>query len=166
MVPAHAGGVDLSLLLPSSFASSTGPRPCGRGGFKPWFIERHRNRVGPRPCGRGGFKQNGRQKRPGVPRPRPCGRGGFKHDKANEPAGSGEVPAHAGGVDLSDNSASQKDKGVGPRPCGRGGFKPCPAGVIVVGPGPRPCGRGGFKHVRQCRAAGVRRSPPMRAGWI
>ena len=78
-VPARVGGVDLSLYDISLPPQRTGPRPCGRGGFKlldiifcrlaekvparvggvdlssmfPTFLNRHRR---PRPCGRGGFK--------------------------------------------------------------------------------------------------------------
>ncbi len=34
-VPAHAGGVDLSYTTAQDMVRSSGPRPCGRGGFKP-----------------------------------------------------------------------------------------------------------------------------------
>ena len=35
VVPAHAGGVDLSRRFRPRFHQAAGPRPCGRGGFKP-----------------------------------------------------------------------------------------------------------------------------------
>ena len=80
-----------------------------------------------------------------------------------------KVPAHAGGVDLSERCAQTTIATGRPRPCGRGGFKPVvkhgvnghlrvPAhagGVDLscineirarLGEGPRPCGRGGFKR--------------------
>ena len=35
LVPAHAGGVDLSVKDEDDKTSEVSPRPCGRGGFKP-----------------------------------------------------------------------------------------------------------------------------------
>ena len=54
------------------------------------------------------------------------------------------VPAHAGGVDLS------IDRGDEPGLVGR----------------PRPCGRGGFKRNQELYNLTISKSPPMRAGWI
>ena len=73
------GGVDLSLRRNAGTVRDSGPRPCGRGGFK--RIERYH-----------GAGQYG---------PRPCGRGGFKHENALEDWMIILVPARVGGVDLS-----------------------------------------------------------------
>ena len=56
------------------------------------------------------------------------------------------VPAHAGGVDLSHTEAAKKAAAKGPRPCGRGGFKLINPNDQDAMNRPRPCGRGGFKH--------------------
>ena len=55
-VPAHAGGVDLSNIYQREGENDTGPRPCGRGGFKRRVQGLLGLGLGPRPCGRGGFK--------------------------------------------------------------------------------------------------------------
>ena len=78
-VPAHAGGVDLSSTTPLPERWSFSPRPCGRGGFKPVLDVVLGFDLCPRPCGRGGFKLVSRLQ-----------------ELQNE-----AVPAHAGGVDLS-----------------------------------------------------------------
>ena len=39
MVPAHAGGVDLSQQIGLYEHGKDGPRPCGRGGFKHFVVE-------------------------------------------------------------------------------------------------------------------------------
>ena len=80
LVPAHAGGVDLSVKDEDDKTSEVSPRPCGRGGFKPGqeldevirlSVPAHAGGVdlsyqlpedyfkdtSPRPCGRGGFKR-------------------------------------------------------------------------------------------------------------
>ena len=36
-VPARVGGVDLSIFSVSSSVMACSPRPCGRGGFKPYY---------------------------------------------------------------------------------------------------------------------------------
>ena len=56
MVPAHAGGVDLSRAIGELTNPMLRPRPCGRGGFKRVVHVLNDRAVRPRPCGRGGFK--------------------------------------------------------------------------------------------------------------
>ena len=57
IVPARVGGVDLSMRHYFEWEKVFGPRPCGRGGFKPSTCMRSALYfVSPRPCGRGGFK--------------------------------------------------------------------------------------------------------------
>ena len=56
-----------------------------------------------------------------------------------------KVPAHAGGVDLSDVKQPELTMYRGPRPCGRGGFKLELNRHKAAVCRPRPCGRGGFK---------------------
>ena len=77
-VPAHAGGVDLSTGTDEEFGKLSGPRPCGRGGFKPVIEGGFPCGLSPRPCGRGGFKRVGADRTLERVGPRPCGRGGFK----------------------------------------------------------------------------------------
>ena len=100
--------------------------------------------FGPRPCGRGGFKHTSALAIRLSSCPRPCGRGGFKplNDVVDPPAD--RVPAHAGGVDLSN----------------------IPDPLTWVASCPRPCGRGGFKQYDKTNRKKIEESPPMRAGWI
>ena len=76
------------------------------------------------------------------------------------------VPAHAGGVDLSSSGQCINENQRRPRPCGRGGFKLYYDDRHICPAGPRPCGRGGFKQVVSFCPDRHPWSPPMRAGWI
>ena len=58
-VPARVGGVDLSYTEWHGKNLVERPRPCGRGGFKPFLFATDEEGRRPRPCGRGGFKPAG-----------------------------------------------------------------------------------------------------------
>ena len=142
------------------------PRPCGRGGFKPYYLQPTGlylivpARVGgvdlsdddgnlsdviivPARVGGVDLSYSHDWNWGTRARPRPCGRGGFKHTEARRP----DYPRR-------------------PRPCGRGGFKLKKNDTSSGGGGPRPCGRGGFKPWNLVHEAPEGPSPPVWAGWI
>ncbi len=102
MVPAHAGGVDLSDLHISE-QHQPGIVPAHAGGVDLSSIRDQESRSDPVPAHAGGvdLSQNGKAKDDWYYGPRPCGRGGFKQQGGQWRGEDAEVPAHAGGVDLS-----------------------------------------------------------------
>ena len=100
MVPAHAGGVDLSQALTASkYLTSV---PAHAGGVDLSIMSLIMRLIHKVPAHAGGVD--------------------LSISKVNI-SGDKFVPAHAGGVDLSWNQWAKFDCEYCPRPCGRGGFK-------------------------------------------
>ena len=101
--------------------------------------------IGPRPCGRGGFKPRSAGSTDLQRCPRPCGRGGFKPYSRSADCRHADVPAHAGGVDLSLTSVMGYIKDSVPAHAGGVDLSRKEVLLELRSKGPRPCGRGGFK---------------------
>ena len=100
VVPARVGGVDLSTTGAATKDGCSRPRPCGRGGFKPFSDSRAYDadcvpaRVGGVDLSMWEYGID-----PAELRPRPCGRGGFKLTYAsNAGAGGASPPVWAGWI--------------------------------------------------------------------
>ena len=77
-----------------------------------------------------------------------------------------EVPAHAGGVDLSCINEIRARLGEVPDHAGGVDLSIINKDGVPTIACPRPCGRGGFKQNEATDLEARIRSPPMRAGWI